>query len=37
VGVLGLLALIVLTSAAVALGIWMLGRALGLQIHQFAE
>ena len=35
-GILGLVALIVLTSAAVAFGVWMLGRAIGLQLSHFA-
>jgi hypothetical protein len=35
-GIAGLVALIVLTSAAVALGVWLLGHALGLQLSHFA-
>jgi hypothetical protein len=36
-GIVGLVALIVLTSAAVALGVWMLGHAIGLQFSHFAN
>ena len=35
-GIAGLIALIVLTSAVVALGVWLLGHALGLQLSHFA-
>jgi hypothetical protein len=35
-GVVGLVALIVLTSAAVALGVWFLGHAVGRQLSHFA-
>jgi hypothetical protein len=35
-GIAGLIALILLTSAAVALGVWLLGHALGLQLSHFA-
>lgn len=36
-GVAGLIAVIVLTSAVVALGVWLLGHALGLQLSHFAN
>jgi len=36
-GIAGLIALIVLTSAAVAAGVWMLGHAIGLQLSHFAS
>jgi hypothetical protein len=36
-GILGLVAVIVLTSAAVAFGLWMLGRGIGLQLSQFVQ
>ncbi len=35
-GIAGLIALIVLTSAVVALGVWLLAHALGLQLSHFA-
>jgi hypothetical protein len=35
-GVLGLIAVILLTSAAVALGVWMLGRGIRLEFAHFA-
>ncbi|MFL5735990.1 MAG: hypothetical protein ACJ76P_01465 [Actinomycetota bacterium] len=35
-GVVGLVALIVLTSTAVALGVWLLGHAVGQQLSHFA-
>ncbi|MFL5767405.1 MAG: hypothetical protein ACJ758_06115 [Actinomycetota bacterium] len=37
IGIAGLIALIVLTSAAVALALWLLGHALGLQLSHFAN
>ena len=36
-GIAGLIALIVLTSAVIALGVWLLGHALGLQLSHFAN
>jgi hypothetical protein len=36
-GILGLVAVIVLTSAAVAFGLWMLGRGIGLQLSNFVK
>jgi hypothetical protein len=37
IGIAGLIAVIVLTSAVVALGVWLLGHALGLQLSHFAN
>jgi hypothetical protein len=37
IGILGLVAVILLTSAAVAFGLWMLGRGIGLQLSNFAK
>jgi hypothetical protein len=36
-GILGLVAVIVLTSAAVAFGLWMLGRGIGFQLSNFVK
>jgi hypothetical protein len=37
IGILGLVAVILLTSAAIAFGLWMLGRGIGLQLSNFAK